>query len=194
MNDMSIVKKNFYSFIGNIIKDNKLSHAYLIEVSNYDLDYKCVLDFVKTILCGHNSFFNENESKNCNVCKQVDENCYVDLKIIEPDGNFIKKQQLLDLKNEFQNKSLLGNKKIYIIKEAEKLNAASANTMLKFLEEPEDDIIAILLTSNRYKIIDTIISRCQILTLKEESCDIKHVEEVGNFINNLININDLFIT
>ena len=56
---------------------------------------------------------------------------------------------------------------VYIINEADKLNNYAANTMLKFLEEPEDNIVAILLTDNRYHVLDTIISRCQILTLKD---------------------------
>lgn len=193
MNDLSIIKRKFYTFICNSVKENKLSHAYLIELGNYDFDYKCVLDFVKTILCGHNSFFNQDDSHNCCICKQVDDECYVDLKVIEPDGNFIKKQQLLDLKSEFQNKSLLGNKKIYIIKEAEKLNSSSANTILKFLEEPEDDIIAILLTDNRYKIIDTIVSRCQILSLKEDLFSFNHYDEVYALTSILVSPENLFI-
>ena len=71
--------------------------------------------------------------------------------------------------------SLLNSKRIYIIKEAEKLNVSSANTMLKFLEEPEDNIIAFLVTDNRYHVIDTLLSRCQILTLKENK--IRYVED-----------------
>ena len=62
-----------------------------------------------------------------------------------------------------------------IIKETEKLNASSANTILKFLEEPEDGIIAILLTDNRYHVLDTILSRCQILSLKENEFKLKKV-------------------
>ena len=62
----------------------------------------------------------------------------------------------------------MGNKKIYIIKECDKFNNYSANTILKFLEEPNDDIIGILLTTNRYKVIDTILSRCQIISFIDD--------------------------
>ena len=58
---------------------------------------------------------------------------------------------------------------IYIIKDASLLNKSSANTILKFLEEPSDNIIAILLTDNIYKVIDTIVSRCQVLSLIPEN-------------------------
>ena len=77
-----------------------------------------------------------DESANC----LIDNGNYPDLKIIEPDGNVIKKVQLLSLQEQFKNKSFLNNKMIYVIKEAEKLNDSSGNTILKFLEEPEEDI------------------------------------------------------
>ena len=52
---------------------------------------------------------------------------------------------------------MLDNKRIYVIKEADKMNLFASNTLLKFLEEPVDDVIAILLTTNRYKIINTVL-------------------------------------
>ena len=58
---------------------------------------------------------------------------------------------------------------IYIIKNCEKLNSSSANCILKFLEEPEDDIIAILLTDNINMVLPTIKSRCQILNFKNNN-------------------------
>ena len=61
---------------------------------------------------------------------------------------WIKKEQLLELQEEFMTKGLLTSKKIYIITDATKLNTSSANSILKFLEEPADNIIAILLADN----------------------------------------------
>ena len=52
---------------------------------------------------------------------------------------------------------------VYIIENAECLNASSANTMLKFIEEPEDFILGFFITNNKENIIDTVRSRCQIL-------------------------------
>ena len=68
----------------------------------------------------------------------------------------IQKEQVTNLKNEFKIKSAFNNKRIYIIKNAENLNKSSANTMLKFLEEPEDNIIALLITNNKTKVLETI--------------------------------------
>ena len=182
----------FYSIIDKLIEYNKVSHAYLIEVDNYD-DFTYILDFVKLILCQKkgkcSKYLNCNE---CNICKLVDSSCYVDLKIIEPDGAMIKKKQILDLQDEFNNKSLLDNKRIYIIKEADKLNLASANTILKFLEEPEDNIVAILVTNNRYSVIETILSRCQVLSLKG-AVDIVIENEVIDLLDYIVGKSKLFI-
>ena len=99
---------------------------------------------------------------------------------------------MLDLQEEFNNKSLLDNKRIYIIKEADKLNMSSANTILKFLEEPEDDIVAILVTNNRYSVIETILSRCQILSLKKSVLsDIE--DEVIDLLDYIVGKSKLFI-
>lgn len=192
--ELTPAKDNYYNLIKNIVNFNKISHAYMIEVDNYEEDFNCVLDFVKLILCQkHSKTVNDGSCFECNICGQVNNNTYVDLKIIEPDGNVIKKKQLIALQEEFQNKSLLNNKRIYIIKEADKLNDSSANTILKFLEEPEENIVAILVTTNRYKVIETILSRCQVLSVKDDSGNISLSDNVVDFISFLIRKNDLFI-
>ena len=191
MNEIS--KNNFFDYIEKLFENNVLSHAYLIEVNNYEEDYKKVLTFIKMILCSKkNKSIKDLNCNECNICELIDNDNYPDLYVIEPDGNNIKKEQILKLENEFSNYSLLDNKRIYIIKEAEKMNIASSNTILKFLEEPNDDIVAILLTNSRYKIIDTIISRCQILSLKNDY-DIENYEGFEIVLENLIEPDNLFI-
>lgn len=191
---LTTAKKRYYDLIKNIVDFNKISHAYMIEIDNYSEDFSCVLDFVKIILCQRdNKLLNDSSCTKCNICSQVDNNTYVDLKIVEPEGSVIKKKQLIALQEEFQNKSLLDNKRIYIIKEADKLNATSANTILKFLEEPEDDIIAILVTTNRYKVIETILSRCQVISMQDNDGSVKISDNVIELIRAMITKNDLFV-
>ncbi len=73
----------------------------------------------------------------------------------------IKKGQILELKNLFSKNSLYTKESIYIIMNAEKMNKEAANTMLKFLEEPDGEVIGFFLTSENNAIIPTISSRCQ---------------------------------
>ncbi len=182
---LTATREKFLNLVDNMISRNKISHAFLVEVNNYDDDFECVLEFVKKILS-----VNEKESV---ISSLVDSGNYPDLKIIEPDGSVIKKNQLIKLQEEFRSKSFLNNKLIYIIKEADKLNDASGNTILKFLEEPEDDIIAILVTTNRYKVIETILSRCQILSLQDDSIIFEISDNVLDLLKFITKKDGLFI-
>ena len=182
--ELTSAKKRFYDIINNIVSFNKVSHAYMIEIDNYEEDFNCVLDFVKLIL--------DNKNEN-NISALIDSGNYPDLNIIEPDGNVIKKQQVIKLQEDFRNKSFLNNKMIYIIKEADKLNDASGNTILKFLEEPEDDIIAILVTTNRYKVIETILSRCQVLSLQDNSLNVDISDNIIDLVKFIFKKDALFV-
>lgn len=194
MDELNKNQKQFINVIEKIIMFDKISHSYLIEIDDYDINYNLVISFVKLMLCKEKiKKINELNCNRCNICNLVDNHNYPDLEIIEPDGNWIKKDQLLKLQNEYMNKSLLNNKRIYIIKNAERLNPSSANTILKFLEEPEDNIIAILLTNNRYKVLDTILSRCQILSLTDFSFDINICDETIELLNFIKERDALFI-
>lgn len=153
-----------YQTLINSIKNNRCSHAYLIESNGYSKVLDLAMAFTKYILCPSN-YTNCDKCDDCSQCKNIDNKEFLELKIIEAEGNWIKKNQLEELQYDFSKKSILGNKKVYIINGAEKLNVSSSNSLLKFLEEPEEGIIAILITDNIYQLLDTIISRCQVLKL-----------------------------
>lgn len=194
MDEIVDYNEKFVSVIENIISFNKLSHAYIIEVNDYDSDYLLVKAFVKLILCMNNvKKVSELNCDKCEICRLVDEGNYPDVLVVEPDGKEIKKGQLLDLQKEYNNKSMLDSNRVYIIKEADKLNLAAANSILKFLEEPEDNIVAILLTKNRYQIIDTILSRCQIIALKRKTPSNADFDKALTFIKYMLKNGELFV-
>ena len=153
-----------YSLIRNSIINNKLSHAYLIDGNNYEYAFDFVMAFVKTIIC-RSHYTNFDKCGNCNICSRIDNGNYTEFKIIETDSMVIKKEQLLDLQNSFNLSSVEGEKRVYVIKDCEKMNKQAANSLLKFLEEPQDNIVAILFTNNFNSLLSTIISRCQIIKL-----------------------------
>lgn len=188
-------QKIVYKTLTNEIKKNKYLHAYLFEANGNPDAFSLVLSFAKMLLCPNN-YSNNDNCVNCTICERIDKNIYSDLKIIEPDGMWIKKEQLDELQKEFMTKSVESNKKVYIINQAEKLNVQASNSMLKFLEEPEEGIIAILITNNVYQLLSTIVSRCQIISLAkstnkninidldEEELDI-HLQTINNFVKYL---------
>ena len=191
MDNISDVKKKYIDYIDNIISNKKNSHAYLVELDNYEDDMKYVYLFIKMLLCNMKSSDISNSDNK--IIKLVDDNNYPDITVVSSEKKNKKKSSIIELQKEFNNKSLFNNYKIYIIKEVEKLNGYSANTILKFLEEPEDNIIAFLLTDNRFHVIDTILSRCQILSLKESSYDYSFDDDKIDFLNYILNPEDFFI-
>ncbi|MBP5678488.1 MAG: hypothetical protein J6X28_01510 [Bacilli bacterium] len=191
MAEISTIKKQFIHYIDAVLANHKVSHAYLIEVDNYEDDLQYVYFFIKMILC--NCSYEELSTSDHPILQQIDSGNYPDIQVISSDTSVINKGLITDLQKEFNNKSLLGNKRIYIIKEAEKLNGYSANTILKFLEEPEDDIIAFLLTDNRYHLLETILSRCQVLSLKEKGDFIELDDSFMDFLECVVHPKSFFI-
>lgn len=182
------VQSNFYNLIyKTVVVNKKISHAYLIDTFGYSEASSLVLSFAKFLLCAQHNV-NKNNCDKCNLCELVDNGVDEHIKIIRAENSlWIKKEQLLELKEEFSKKSLDGLPKIYIIENADKLNTSAANSLLKFIEEPEEGIIAILVSNNRYKMLPTILSRCQIYSLKKDNIDIDIIgyQDMFDFIMNL---------
>ena len=167
LDDYILEQEKVVKILKNSVQKNKISHAYLFETNGYKNQKSLAIAFTKMLLCPYN-YSNNKKCVDCTQCKNIDKNIFPEIKIIEPDGLWIKKEQLDILQKEFSEKSVLSNKKIYIINHADRLNKSSSNSILKFLEEPEDNIIAILTTDNMYQMLDTIISRCQVISFSKE--------------------------
>ena len=163
-----------YNLFEKDILNNCVTHAYLIDENNYSDSFDMILSFVKAILC-ENKYFENSKCNNCSLCKRIDDGNYSELKIITADGMYIKKQQITDYS--ILSKLLL-KKRIYIIRDCEKMRPEAANSMLKFLEEPEDDIIAILMTNNINNVLSTIISRCKVIKLNNVSSQVVSKDEI----------------
>ena len=172
-----------YKYLINSIRKNKTSHAYIIECNGYTKGYDFSIAFIKFLLCP-NHYTNLTNCNNCYQCKIIDNHNFLELKIIEANGQWIKKEQLSELQKDFTRKAVIGGQKIYLIKDAEKMNQAAANSILKFLEEPSPGIIAILLTQNINQLMDTIISRCQIIHLEKDSNNEDKKKKIAGFIFN----------
>ena len=172
-----------YKIFKNSIIKNKLSHAYLINTNGYHKGFDFAKAFAKYLLCPNN----ETGSHECSVCHLIDNNSYSEFKVIEADGLWIKKEQTDELQEMFSMKSL-SDRKVYIINGVENLNISASNSILKFLEEPEEGIVAILITDNIYKVLGTIVSRCQVINLN--NVQVKSDDMLLNVGNQLYNDSD----
>lgn len=178
---------------------SRLSHAFLIETNNINMCLKDVKNIVKIINCPHK--YHEDCNESCNLCKLIDQNNLPSLVIIEPDGMSIKKSQMLELEEKFNSKPVYSKFNSYIILNADKMNESSSNTILKFLEEPEDDIVGFFIVSNKENILSTIKSRCEIVHVDYEVIDEmdnelkiiadKYLDDIFNSDDYLINRVDI---
>ena len=172
----------------NSFDNNKLVQAYLFSSNDKSFLVEYALAFSKKLI---------TDNYDSKICNLIESNIYPELKIINPINNIIKKEQLKELQQSFLVKPTLGKKMVYIINGADKLHISAANTILKFLEEPSEDIVAILLTDNLPKVLPTIKSRCQNLIFKNKNeNDDKNLdnlfEEYKIRINNDENAQDEF--
>ena len=151
----------------NSIKNKKVSHSYLF-IGQEGIGKKMIaMDFAKAILCL------DEKSKYCNVCKsciEFDSNNNPDFKILEPDGNSIKIEQIREMQSKIIEKPIISSKKVYIINDSDKMTKEAQNCLLKTLEEPPEFATIILIGSNESTYLSTIKSRCMIL----------HFEKISN--------------
>lgn len=150
--------------------ENKLSHVNLIETNNQNFCFEDLLSLVQLISC--NEDYSDKCDK-CNMCNNIKKNESLNFFVIKPDGKNIKKEQLIELKLKCSTIPYLSKNNVYIICNAEKLNASSSNTLLKFIEEPYEHCFGFFITSNKDNIINTIKSRCNVYSLVYENNTLK---------------------
>jgi len=190
---IEVKKNNFFLneevniFLKNIIKKKSLANGYIFYGSEGLGKKQTALQFIKEIF--------KQSSPSENVEERITNNNHPDFLIIEPDslmstkssGNFdlkktiksgseiIKIAQIRNIKTFLSQKSINSEKKIVLIIDAHLLNEAASNCLLKTLEEPSNGIF-ILLTSKLNLLLDTIISRCQIVRFRSFSS--KKIESI----------------
>ncbi len=179
-------KNNFFlneeanTFLKNIIKNKSLANGYIFYGAEGLGKKQTALQFIKEIF--------KQSSPSENVEERITNNNHPDFLIIEPDSLFVTKSsgssdlkktiksgsevikiaQIRNIKTFLSQKSINSEKKIVLIIDAHLLNEAASNCLLKTLEEPSNGIF-ILLTSKLNLLLDTIISRCQIVRFRSFS-------------------------
>lgn len=142
-------------------KHGRIAHAYLFEGDSGTGKQAFALWMAKRIFCAE--LVDNNPCNKCHNCIRINENEHPDVIRIFPEGQTIKVDQIRQLKLEFSKSGMETAKKVFIIEQAEKMSIGAANGLLKFLEEPDGTVVAILETASLAKILPTIQSRCQIL-------------------------------
>ncbi len=98
----------------------------------------------------------------CSHCKAIAHGNFPDVMVISPEKDWLKIDQMRFIKDTAYLKPMTGQKRVFVVVDAEKMNDEASNSLLKILEEPPPFSHIILITPNHYRIISTIKSRCQI--------------------------------
>lgn len=154
----------------------KTAHAYLFAGVDGCGKKKTAIALIEAVFCGR-----EDGCGHCPSCRKIAALQHPDLHIVEPDGAFIKIDQVRDLQRELAYRPFEAPKKACIIVEADRLNPAAGNALLKTLEEPPGNALLILLTSNVGGMLPTILSRCQQLHFRALSQEViaGHLQQEG---------------
>ncbi|MEG0520445.1 MAG: AAA family ATPase [Erysipelotrichaceae bacterium] len=159
-----------YQTLLHALTSNKLAHAYMFCGPKGTPKCETAYLLAQSMLCEQSGFACET----CDDCLRVMHHNYADMIYLNGESTSIKKDDILKLQHEF-NKTGLESKgrKVYIIDHAENSTPDAMNSLLKFLEEPSSDMIAILIVEQIDRMLPTIVSRCQIIPfipLKSEYC------------------------
>ncbi|MCL1933123.1 MAG: DNA polymerase III subunit gamma/tau [Candidatus Azobacteroides sp.] len=153
-------QKSLTTTLKNAILNNKLAHAYLFCGPRGVGKTTCARIFAKTINCFHPGADGE-ACNECESCRTFNENRSLNIHELDAASNN-SVDDIRALTDQVRILPQLGKYKVYIIDEVHMLSASAFNAFLKTLEEPPHHAIFILATTEKHKILPTILSRCQI--------------------------------
>ncbi|RRD02736.1 DNA polymerase III subunit gamma/tau [Prevotella sp. OH937_COT-195] len=144
----------------NAVRSGKLAHAYLFCGPRGVGKTTCARIFAKAINCGHPT----QEGEACGECEScnsfMEQRSYNIFELDAASNNSV--ENIKALMEQTRIPPQVGKYKVFIIDEVHMLSTAAFNAFLKTLEEPPAHVIFILATTEKHKILPTIISRCQI--------------------------------
>ncbi|MEW6616127.1 MAG: DNA polymerase III subunit delta' [Thermodesulfobacteriota bacterium] len=155
--------------IKKAIKNNRVPHAYLFLGEEGVGKRRVALTLAKALNCSAELADSCDE---CISCRKIINGNHPDVTVVEPEGISIKIDQIREMQRFLKYKPYEGKKRVCIIPNAEKMNPAAANSILKTLEEPSPDIILILITASSHLLLPTVSSRCQKLKFQPLTNDL----------------------
>lgn len=163
----------------NAIATDKLAHAYLFCGPRGVGKTTCARIFAKTINCLNLREDGESCGQ-CESCKAFDEGRSMNIHELDAASNN-SVEDIRELIKQVQIPPQIGKYKVFIIDEVHMLSSQAFNAFLKTLEEPPAYVIFILATTEKHKILPTILSRCQVYDFQRMSVEntISHLRNVA---------------
>ena len=183
-----------WKILSNALKSGRISHAYMFYGQKGPDQSRLALLFAQSLLCQHRDE-DGFACQTCDSCRQMAEESTPDFFWLHPGGLRtrkplsrkeldawwktqtvqaaenkswrLKKEDILRLQETFAySAATTARRQIYILEQYELATPSASNTLLKFLEEPKDNLTGILCTSAINMILPTIVSRCQLIPLR----------------------------
>lgn len=173
-------QKSLTTTLKNAIQSNKLAHAYLFCGPRGVGKTSCARIFAKTINCLTPT--PDGEACNeCESCKAFDEQRSYNIHELDAASNN-SVDDIRSLIDQVRIPPPIGKYKVFIIDEVHMLSTAAFNAFLKTLEEPPHHALFILATTEKHKVLPTILSRCQIYDFSRISIAdmVEHLEYVAS--------------
>lgn len=164
----------------NLIKTNRLQHAYIFEGVAGTGKYEMARWIAQSLYC-QKPTDDGSPCLECNQCFRIQQGEHPDVTTLQPDGQTIKVDQVRAIKEEFSKSGMETRRKILIVEDMEKMTTNAANSLLKFIEEPEGEITIMLLTTEVQQLLPTIVSRAQIIhfPIRDIKIRIEDIQEKG---------------
>lgn len=150
-------QEHVLEFLKRAIERGETGHAYLFSGPAGSGKKTLALLFAQALNCGDKL---KRPCQRCLSCRRILNGTFPDLYILKPQGASLKIGQFREIKDSLYLLSVEGRKKICIIHDAELMTLPAANSLLKILEEPPQDLVFILLTARPWDLPSTVVSRC----------------------------------
>ena len=141
---------------GAAVKSGHISHAYIIESPSETERTAFAKWFIKAILCEERR---GDDCGRCPVCSKVEHGNHEDVIHLQKEKVFLRVDEIKRVQAQLDRKPF-GSRNIAVIEDADFMNEAASNRLLKTLEEPPGDAVLILLSENTENLLPTIRSRC----------------------------------
>ncbi len=174
--ELEHLQPQLFKEFNQILKSDRMNHAYLFSGDFASFDFALYL--AKSRFC--ENLQDGLPCGECRECQLIAENEFSDVKIVKPSGQVIKTDTIRELMRDFSRSGFEGKSQVFIIQDCEKMHVNAANSLLKFIEEPQSSSYMILLTSDENKVLPTIKSRTQIFRFpKNKLLLIEQAEKAG---------------
>jgi DNA polymerase-3 subunit gamma/tau len=176
--DTVVGQEHITTTLKNSIRTNHLAHAFLFCGPRGVGKTTCARILAKTLNCEHPTE-NMEACDTCNNCQSFNNNTSFNVFELDAASNN-SVEDIRNLTEQVRFSPQQGKYKVYIIDEVHMLSTAAFNAFLKTLEEPPSYAIFILATTEKHKILPTILSRCQIFDFKRITTNdtVQHLAQI----------------